>query len=545
MHSDFATTPFTMNIISAGTNDIISGSWITITVPVLSLSSESIKTNQTLTYNLKIRISFIISTQNISIMEWNSKQIIPDLAWFSSSLTAITYSLGTYSNNIVPSWIALNSSTGELNIVAPDVSTDTNYYFTIITSVAGFSSSSQKLIILTVTNWFIQGWEKYSSPPTWAWILWDSDHYLSSGSWIKYSSKSGKYSFNFCSNNSKFIASKISNTLNKVILWVIGITTLIVLTSSLSSSSSISSLWSMLNQNQLFFLLFLMKAYIPIDVENVIIGPIVVLNPYIFLPFSKIEMFNSAISNFNFALTNPTLDKLKIKSDGSIYNISSYILFIIVVVLLHWSIFFLSKWASRCRTTGRCSSFIRWTIWITSKLMSFLTFGFYIRSVLEINQYILVSSVNEVKAFNTTTSFITISFAFACLLLIHFLSFKYYANNICNKFPYDFIYFRFILYKFRTKGAICRNKGRNKEETVPTCSLDQKGSICDNSTYNNRNFFKIFNWNTDWIVSSVFWIYHNIHLIYLKIILINLIKPAIILIKCLLRTSIQDASLFI
>ena len=50
--------------------------------------------------------------------------------------------------------------------------------------------------------------------------------------------------------------------------------------------------------------------------------------------------------------------------------------------------------------------------------MSFLTFGFYIRSVLEINQYILVSSVNEVKAFNTTTSFRTISFAFACLLLI-------------------------------------------------------------------------------------------------------------------------------
>ena len=69
-----------------------------------------------------------------------------------SSLTTITFSLGSYSNNIVPPWIALNSSTGELNIVAPDVSTDTNYYFTIITSVAGFSSSSQKLIILTVTN---------------------------------------------------------------------------------------------------------------------------------------------------------------------------------------------------------------------------------------------------------------------------------------------------------------------------------------------------------------------------------------------------------
>ena len=80
VHSDFTTTSFTMNVISTGTNDIISGNWITITIPALDTISALVKTNQTLTYNLKIRISFIISTQNISIMEWNSKQIIPDLA---------------------------------------------------------------------------------------------------------------------------------------------------------------------------------------------------------------------------------------------------------------------------------------------------------------------------------------------------------------------------------------------------------------------------------------------------------------------------------
>ena len=52
----------------------------------------------------------------------------------------------------VPSWVAIDSVSGNLSINAPEVSLNTEYDFYINSAVSGASSPIQKLIKLIITN---------------------------------------------------------------------------------------------------------------------------------------------------------------------------------------------------------------------------------------------------------------------------------------------------------------------------------------------------------------------------------------------------------
>ena len=82
---------------------------------------------------------------------------------------------------------------------------------------------------------------------------------------------------------------------------------------SIINSTSITSLWTVINQIQLLFLLLLTRAFIPIDIQNVITGGEFSLD---IASYMKIQiLINSAINKFNFNLTNKSLDLLSIRSD--------------------------------------------------------------------------------------------------------------------------------------------------------------------------------------------------------------------------------------
>ena len=60
----------------------------------------------------------------------------------------------------VPSWVAINSSTGALTITAPEVSSDAEFSFYIVSSVSGIPDPIKKLIKLTILNWSVSNWQK-------------------------------------------------------------------------------------------------------------------------------------------------------------------------------------------------------------------------------------------------------------------------------------------------------------------------------------------------------------------------------------------------
>ena len=71
----------------------------------------------------------------------------------------------------------------------------------------------------------------------------------------------------------------------------------------------------------LFFFLLITGAFIPKDIEAVIIGLKISLNPFAYFQSNSEGNSNFVSSFFNFRLGNSSLEKLGIKSDSTAVNI--------------------------------------------------------------------------------------------------------------------------------------------------------------------------------------------------------------------------------
>ena len=193
----------------------------------------------------------------------------------------------------------------------------------------------------------------------------------------------------------------------------------------------------MINQAQLFFLLFLTRAFLPIDVKTIISGVSIVLNFPSYIPFENIAVYKSLIDYFNLKLSNHALEDVKIYSDSTIKNSSPFFWSIIIVVLFHFFVFIFAKFLSKWRPIGRWACFTKMLQWIFSKMLIMLTFGYYIRAILEMNQYLLISLTNELYYFHhsNTAELVSLVFAFFILsmciliiLIVLYLIFKMNSN---------------------------------------------------------------------------------------------------------------------
>ena len=212
-----------MDVLSSGSYDVVTETGM----PALILSSLSplstgAYTNQsyTLTRNYLTDVYYLTDSQSLSVIEKTSTQVLPDFSCSLSSSTSIVFSLGSYNNVNAPSWITVDANTGLLTINSPEVDQDTNYSFYVNAVITGVSQQIQKLIKLTVEDW-----------STWG-------------------SKA---------------AMKLTISIQSIV-WVIIIVSVIT---SMLNVASISSLWSIINQVQLFFLLLITRAYFPDDVKLV------------------------------------------------------------------------------------------------------------------------------------------------------------------------------------------------------------------------------------------------------------------------------------
>ena len=314
-----------------------------------------------------------------------------------------------YGSSIVPSWVQINPSTGQISIIATDVNSDSDFFFYVVSSVSGTSISAQKLIKLTVTNCQVQNWHICSSSNVSVWNTWSSGYTLKLGSWI--------------------IATDTSQALRIVIISIIGAALWLVTIISFMSPASTTSLWSIINQAQLLLLLLLTGTFIPLDVQNVILGVKFTLNIAPYFEFLKIEFIGSIMEEFNFKLNNHSLELLGINSDSSIYNISPVIILTLLMIPIHLLILLLNKLIPSEEQEGRWKFVKRISIKFANKLFIILTFGWYIRYAFQTNQYILISWINEIYRFNISDSKRIISLLFSililwlCLLLIICVSF--------------------------------------------------------------------------------------------------------------------------
>ena len=273
--SEFQNYNWNMTELPAGTNDVtpIANDSLTSASP-LSVATISV-TNQTVTYTLiKSNSSDVYmrsSDQLISVAQNSNLQVTPNLTCSISGGTVISYSLESYSGSQVPSWVAIDKNTGQLRISVPKIDAITTFRFYVNSAVSGTINSVQKLIILTVTLCNIDNWKTCSNINGSTWDTWNSGYYLSNGQ---------------CSP-----LLSTSQGLSTTTQSVTGAAAWAAVISSMMSASSLSSIYSLVNQLQLFFLLLLTRAFIPQDVNIVITGSKFIFNPLELVSFKDIKLY--------------------------------------------------------------------------------------------------------------------------------------------------------------------------------------------------------------------------------------------------------------
>ena len=110
-----------------------------------------------------------------------------------------------------------------------------------------------------------------------------------------------------------------------------------------------------LNINKLFFLLLLTRAYIPKDVQTVIEGSDFASYIYEYFSIYKLSIYPSFLKNFEFELTNKSLEPLGINYDSTLANISSFLVCTFFMILISFMICFIRKIAFKWRGSQRCS----------------------------------------------------------------------------------------------------------------------------------------------------------------------------------------------
>ena len=183
-------------------------------------------------------------------------------------------------------------------------------------------------------------------------------------------------------------------------------------------------------------MLLLTKAFIPKDIQEIIIGSDFAVNLYEYIPLKKLDIYPRFLNGFEFSLSTSSLNSFGVDYDSTILNSYSALSCIFFMILFHLCIWILKLLFSWWRNRRGC--FIKGAIWLVDLLFDIMTFGYYIRNYLELSQFILISSVNEIYQLNTSETLRLISFIYAILMIalfafvlivINYLIFSQYEIN--------------------------------------------------------------------------------------------------------------------
>ena len=241
-HPDFSSTTETMNIVTSSADDLIAeNSRIMGAVSNQGVTSPAY-TNPIIDFILKSSyisdINYLTYDQSFSVTENSTSFIIPDLPCSSTGSISISFGIINYITT-APSWVNINSTSGNLTINAPVVFVPTSYEFYVDSTITGVTDLVHKVIKLTVLKWSSSNWMKCLGSNNLLWDVCNSGYILISGVWS--ASKS---------------ASELAQTLNTVNKSIIISIASFAIFSSLLNTSSTASLWMTINQLQIFNIIF-------------------------------------------------------------------------------------------------------------------------------------------------------------------------------------------------------------------------------------------------------------------------------------------------
>ena len=111
------------------------------------------------------------------------------------------------------------------------------------------------------------------------------------------------------------------------------------------------------------------------------------------LNIQNMNSFKSVMDAFNFIIDDPSLNSMNIKTESTFYNLSPMIILVFPVMLFHFAVVILKRLFLNIKGKRKIKYLVSGIKWVLDKLFILLTFSWYIRYILEMNQLTLISSL--------------------------------------------------------------------------------------------------------------------------------------------------------
>ena len=332
---------------------------------------------------------------NLNVSEKSKVALTIDLPWSISGSSTITYSLISIRTESVPSWVMLNSSDPKLFLSTPDVNEDTNFTFGVQSTINSYNYVKNiKLQVIDSS--------KSTSTPVNNYAIYSS--YFMSGFSI----------------------------ISEVILIFTG-------------NSTSSAIWMLVNVYQMMLLLPLTGVYIHLYVVEYIKGLDIAILSFS-LPNNEDYFIKQRVMKyFEWSQQNDYLYDIGLQSWSTIINISTSLLVVISILVIHLFVLVLYLWTK---------SYPNWFTKIILKVLKKMKFSVYIRMLLESFLLFSISSSQELYSSKMQSTSSTVSFwiSLTLLLLLGWFSvliLVYHSKSLRNNFEEKMYFIKWLYDGFK------------------------------------------------------------------------------------------------
>ena len=388
-------------------------------------STPSTQYTSTAAYSADISIDIYVQTSKTATYTYTEPWIVPP------NVDTITFSISSSY-----SWITFDVSTNLITVNAPVISGVAynvyNAYIVGTTSLSERLASIINVFVFTCSDSNCLTWS-YSTRTTCSACI--SGYTLTSGTWVKNSVSTNTSTSSSTSSSSDNTNKYSTHALvtEIVILSVI----LLNFIGAMASLSSLHSIWSMINQYQLYLILPLVGWYMDQSVINYINDFQFLTFNLSFIPISDLGIFTKMYNFLTFPQANASLMSLGLNSGSTLINYLSVVMLTLLFIIFHLLFLLLNKLVTpRLRSDKMKNAMLA--------IFYLFTFRIYLRVIWETFMFMGVSVTFELKKFDvsSTGKIVSIIFAFITIFLtivfvwfviVHFWKTRKVEHSSMNK----------------------------------------------------------------------------------------------------------------
>jgi hypothetical protein len=278
--------------------------------------------------------------QTMELKPGTNFTLSPDVTWSTTGET-VSYTVSNYGNEISPSWVKIDSSTGVISGSAPNDKKDTSYRMYISSTSPEFTNESLKLLELENTPK-----DELSVP--------DQAKVSTAGS-----------------------------------LTAVGVT--LGACTSVMTGASLSSVWAILEEIQLLILVMSLEDHIPDVVESYLEGNTILMFSLNFIPTVDLPAIGYFPGWTDAEQTITAAKNLGLES-GSTFTNHFTLLLTILVAIVAWVV-------AKLTPIWRGNKFKNVLARIRNSTLNFFFFIFFVRTIIEAFVSIILSGTSEIYQF--------------------------------------------------------------------------------------------------------------------------------------------------